>query len=124
MMDTGYKIELRARYKHLQMYNIYMEVGLFDSEGEQIGFLKEVQKWEDTLPSDSFRKTIQIEPCHHAIIYLFIVPKSVPEQSEIHAPKDFSLKITGYCGNERILVKDLKVNEWAGTNLEIELKRN
>lgn len=121
-MENEYRIEIKARYKALSKYDIFIEVGMFNSRDEQIGFLKDVQKWNGKETAVSFQKTLTLNPCHRAMVYLFIVPKVVPESTLVHAPGDFSLKITGFCNREKILYKKYAVNEWAGTNLEIELK--
>ncbi len=125
-------MEVESRYEGWWRYNVTILCGCFDAAGERIGFASAESivapvgsdlsaPPEGAAPAAERRIGIRSVACHHIVMYVYIVPHTLPETREIGdvAPFDVRLRI-GYAG---VSLGDMRyrINQWSGASLEIKL---
>ena len=95
--DEGFSVEVESRYEGWWRYNVTILCGCFG---------------------------IRSIACDHIVMYVYIVPHTLPETREIGdvAPFDVRLRI-GYGG---VPFGDMhyRINQWSGASLEIKLRND
>ena len=64
---------------------------------------------------------VKTPPCSNIVLYIYIIPHTLPTTREVeeYAPFDFSIKVTA--GKEEIYSVVHKVNQWSGASIELKL---
>ena len=129
--DEGFSVEVESRYEGWWRYNVTILCGCFDADGDRIGFAS-AESVVAPVGSDlsappegaaaERRIGIRSIACDHIVMYVYIVPHTLPETREIGdvAPFDVRLRI-GYGG---VPFGDMhyRLNQWSGASLEIKLR--
>ncbi len=132
-MEKGFKIELRCRYDAWWRYNAALMCGCFDAEDRRTGFVSTTSDVADVganLPArpaglpDRSSVTLETPPCDHALLYVYIIPHTLPEGNDIDAtrPFDIEIRISGPGCPHR--TEKRKVNQWSGASIELRIARD
>ena len=122
--DEGFSVEVESRYEGWWRYNVTILCGCFDADGNRIGFAS-AESVVAPVGSDlsappegaaaERRIGIRSIACDHIVMYVYIVPHTLPETREIGdvAPFDVRLRI-GYGG---VPFGDMhyRINQWSGS---------
>ena len=104
--DEGFSVEVESRYEGWWRYNVTILCGCFDADGDRIGFAS-AESVVAPVGSDlsappegaaaERRIGIRSVACDHIVMYVYIVPHTLPETREIGnvAPFDVRLRV-GY----------------------------
>ena len=102
--DEGFSVEVESRYEGWWRYNVTILCGCFDADGNRIGFAS-AESVVAPVGSDlsappegaaaERRIGIRSIACDHIVMYVYIVPHTLPETREIGdvAPFDVRLRI-------------------------------
>ncbi len=133
--DEGFSVEVESRYEGWWRYNVTILCGCFDAGGNRVGFASAESivapvgsdltvAPEGTAAGAKRRIGIRSVVCDHIVMYVYIVPHTLPETREIGevSPFDVRLRI-GYAG---VPFGDThyKINQWSGASLEIKLRND
>ena len=131
--DEGFSVEVESRYEGWWRYNVTILCGCFDADGNRIGFAS-AESVVAPVGSDlsappegaaaERRIGIRSIACDHIVMYVYIVPHTLPDTREIGdvAPFDVRLRV-GYGG---VPFGDMhyRINQWSGASLEIKLRND
>lgn len=118
---------LSSRYEGWWRYNAALMCGAFDAAGERIAFASvrsDVAEVGANLPCkpDEVADRRQIEltapPCDHLMLYVYIIPHTLPAGNDIDAERPFEAELEIRFGGKRLLSEKLPVNRWSGISLE------
>lgn len=130
MTKNGFSIELSSRYEEWWRYNAVLMCGCFDSADERIGFVSaestvaEVGAGLEKCPADldpARSLTLDTPPCDHLLLYVYIIPHRLPQDSDIRAGKPFEAQLTISRDGRRIGRERFEVNQWGGCSLEMRI---
>ena len=130
--DEGFSVEVESRFDGWWRYNVTILCGCFDADGKRVGFasaeriVAPVGSDPAALPVEAAsaqrRVALRSVACDHIVMYVYIVPHTLPETREIGdvSPFDVRLRI-GYGGAELSDTR-YRINPWSGASLEIKLR--
>jgi len=132
--DEGFSVEVESRYEAWWRYNVTILCGCFDAAGERVGFasaeriVAPVGSDQPLPPQDAAAAKrgigLATAPCERIVLYVYIVPHTLPETREIGAVSPFEVRVRiGYAGNPLSEAR-YKINPWSGASLEIKLGRD
>ena len=126
----GFTIELTSRFEGWWRYNASLMCGCFDAAGNRIGFeaaeshVAEVgagpERRPANLPADR-KLTLQTGPCDHLLLYVYLVPHTLPQSNDIADTKPFAAELTICCDGRTLRTERLEINQWAGLSLELRV---
>lgn len=125
----GFSIEVTCRDPQWWRYNVAVTCGCFDSEGHRTGFVSA----ESTLaePGGQIAEAVKkrprtvafdTEPCDNLLMYLYIIPHTLPEDPEIE-DNPFEIRIRASYGDREIKSLLKTVNRWSGASLELRFSQ-
>ena len=126
-----YTIELQCSHKEWWRYNVELQCGALDAEGERVGFtatrqiIAEVGANLPVAPEKSSYKrkhTLSSAPCQQARFLLYIIPHSLPTESRMEEVPPFDITIRTMADGAELATEKRKVNPWSGTSIELTLK--
>ncbi len=126
----GFSIEISSRFEGWWRYNAALMCGCFDAADERIGFVSAESHVADVgagpaeRPSEiapDRRLTLETPPCDHAVLYIYVIPHTLPESNDIDATKPFALDLQIACDGKRFRNERLPINQWSGISLELRL---
>ncbi len=126
----GFSIEISSRFEGWWRYNAALMCGCFDAADERIGFVSAESHVADVgagpaeRPSEiapDRRLTLETPPCDHAVLYIYVIPHTLPESNDIDATKPFALDLQIDCDGKRFRNERLPINQWSGISLELRL---
>lgn len=130
--EKGFTIRLTSRYEGWWRYNTALMCGLFDAAGERIGFAAAEDRVADVeadlrekpagVAADRYT-TLATEPCDHLLLYVYVVPHTLPEGRDIEATVPFEAELRIDYDGRRIRSEKLRINQWSGTSLELRVER-
>lgn len=94
MDEKGFTIEVTSRYEGWWRYNAALMCGCFDAAGRRIGFASSASTVADVGSNLAERPAtsppirtaaLQTMPCDHLVLYLYIIPHTLPADNEIDA---------------------------------------
>ena len=107
----GFTIEVTSRYEEWWRYNVALMCGCFDAEERRTGFASaasEVAGVGSNLPErpaeiPAFRTArLTTGPCDHLVLYIYIVPHTLPAGNDIDATRPFEIDLKIACDGSRI----------------------
>lgn len=130
--SESYAIEVESGFKEFWRYNIAVTCGMFDADGTQCGF----RSAENTVaPAGSNlesapegtsvhrRLSFTAGDCHHLLMYVYLIPNTLPPSTRIADCKPFKVTVrVSYEGTE-IVHMTPSVNQWSGASIEIRADR-
>lgn len=130
MQNKGFAIEVTSRYEGWWRYNVALMCGCFDAADKRTGFAAASSHVADTgadlgEPPAGLdpRRTarLETEPCDHLLLYLYIVPHTLPRSNDIDDTQPFDIDIAVSFGGRKIGKYRRSVNQWSGTSLEMRI---
>ena len=132
--QKGFTIELSSRFEGWWRYNAVLMCGCFDTAGNRIGFeaaeshVAEVQvgKGLDRRPPEvaaDRRIVLTTDPCDHLLLYVYLIPHTLPRDNDIAGTKPFAADLRIACDGKPLRDERLTVNQWAGLSLELRVDR-
>lgn len=126
--NKGFTIEVSCSDKEWWRYNVAFTCGCFNGEGVRIGFaaadshVADVgSKPEPPKGTPPPRKaTLETMPCDNILVYLYIIPHTLPEENDIDATRPFDALIKVYYGGKLLKTRHQSVNRWSGISLAMK----
>lgn len=127
-----FKIEVSTQFSDWWRYNVVLMCGCFDENAERIGFVTAeshiasvganlVQKPD----GEDSKRNIELSTieCNSGILYLYIIPHSLPMQRDVADNKPFNIELSVTCGDKKQTSDKYSINQWSGASIILELKR-
>lgn len=121
-----YTVELRCDFSEWWRYNVEMMCAAFDEEGTRIGFttassrIAEVGANLKTAPAESKHRpslALTTPPCHHAQLFLYVIPHTLPEGNRVEDSAPFELETTLHVDGIPRTTERHTINQWSGASL-------
>ncbi|WP_295939526.1 hypothetical protein [uncultured Alistipes sp.] len=127
----GFSIEISSQYEDWWRYNVAVMCGCFDADDNRIGFasteshiadvgsnLKE--KPEGTPDPRNIR--LDTIACDHLMLYIYIVPHTLPGHKEIGDAKPFETRLCILHKGRELRSQTFNINQWSGTSIELKVQ--
>lgn len=133
--DGGFSVEVECRDEGWWRYNVTILCGCFDGEGRRVGFASaedvvaavgsDLRRPPQGTPKAADRRIgIDTVPCERIVMYLYIVPHTLPETREIGDVSPFDVRVRIACAGVPLRDTCYRINRWSGASLEIKLGRD
>lgn len=128
--EKGYSVEISSRYEGWWRYNVALTGGCFDAAGERIAFasaLSEVAPVGSNLPArpadaeENRRVVLTTPPCDHLLLYVYVVPHTLPAGNDIAATRPFDIELKISRNGKRLRTEKRPINQWSGASLELRI---
>lgn len=128
--EKGYRIEVSSPYEEWWRYNVELMCGCFDPAGNRIGFTTAESRVADvgsnlTTPPSGItpdrRAVLEAPVCDHLLLYIYIIPHTLPASNDIEATKPFPLDLLIECNGKRLLKERRTINQWSGASIELKV---
>lgn len=105
-------------------------VRLFRPAGNRIGFTTAESRVADvgsnlTTPPSGItpdrRAVLEAPVCDHLLLYIYIIPHTLPASNDIEATKPFPLDLLIECNGKRLLKERRTINQWSGASIELKV---
>ncbi len=120
--SKGFRIEVSSRYEEWWRYNVELMCGCFDAAEQRTGFASPPRRLPTWGPI--FRSVLRRSPrahggsrpgaCDHLVLYVYIIPHTLPPGNDIDATAPFEIEIRIFCDGRRILAEKRRINQWSG----------
>lgn len=128
----GFSIEIASRYDGWWRYNTALMCGCFDAADKRIGFasaeshVAEVganlpQKPAEIAGDRSLR--LDTVPCDHLMLYVYIVPHTLPAGNDIGDSQPFEITLRIAYGSKLLRTEKRLINQWSGASIEMRVER-
>ena len=106
----GFTIEISSRYEGWWRYNVALMCGCFDTAGNRTGFASTEAHVADVgsnlreKPAGNpggGRASLETGPCDHLLLYIYIVPHTLPAGNDIGDTTPFEVEIRIAYGSAR-----------------------
>ena len=126
----GFTIEISSRYGGWWRYNVALMCGCFDTAGNRTGFASAEAHVADVgsnlrekpagIPGDG-RASLETGPCDHLLLYIYIVPHTLPAGNDIGDTAPFEVEIRIAYGGRRLRAEKRLINQWSGASIEMRV---
>lgn len=132
MKNPGFTITVTSRYEGWWRYNAALMCGCFDAAGERTDFVSAESHVADaganlaTCPAEvapGRKATLETPPCDHLLLYVYIVPHTLPAGNDIDDTQPFDLDIAIAFGGREIKKLRRKINQWSGASIEMRVDK-
>ena len=137
-ISEGFSVEITSDYKELWRYNLAVTCGCFDDEGKgEDNPRRDFIAAEDTIaPTGSNLKACPTDypsqrgisftttPCDYLMLYVYVIPHSLPQDRIIEHTKPFKMRIRITRGKAVVCDTDYNVNSWAGESIELKVQKD
>lgn len=134
-IKDGFSVEISSDYDQLWRYNIAVTCGCFDDHGKggdnprtdfvsAEDFIAPVGSNLQCRPDNySPDRTIRFTTiaCDYLLMYVYVIPHTLPAEQRIADCEPFTLRITARRGNAIIYDKLHSANCWSGASIELRL---
>ncbi|MBQ2703450.1 MAG: hypothetical protein IJF63_06300 [Alistipes sp.] len=124
----GFEVEIWSDFEEFWCYNIMVTCGCFDENGGRVGFASaddsvapvgaNLAKRPSDYPSKRMVK-FDTEECDHLLMYIYVIPHTIPIDRAIDEHKPFMLNVRITRGGRLVVSRNLQVNRWSGASLEV-----
>ncbi|MBQ7856785.1 MAG: hypothetical protein IJ348_06715 [Alistipes sp.] len=127
-----YRIEIEVAHPQHWRYNVVVTCGLFDREGNQMGFtgvddsIAPIGSALTSAPEGTpdFRFIIfEAEDCHHIHLFAYVIPNTLPAESDVIHVRPFPFIIKVMYDGKLLLRKKLRTSQWAGLSRDFVVER-
>ncbi|WP_417012951.1 hypothetical protein [Alistipes sp.] len=130
--EEGFSVEVESRFDGWWRYNVTILCGCFDAQGNRVGFASAeriVAPVGGDLPEDIAAKAqrrigIRSVACDRIVMYVYIVPHTLPETREIGDVSPFDVRVRIGYGGAPLSDTQYRINPWSGASLEIKLRND
>lgn len=126
----GFTIEISSRYEGWWRYNVALMCGCFDTAGNRTGFASAEAHVADVgsnlrekpagIPGDG-RASLETGPCDHLLLYIYIVPHTLPAGNDIGDTAPFEVEIRIAYSGRRLRAEKRLINQWSGASIEMRV---
>lgn len=130
MDEKGFTIEITSRYEGWWRYNAALMCGCFDAADQRIGFVSAASDVADVgsnlaerpadTPADR-TAVLHTMPCDHLLLYLYIIPHTLPTDNDIDANKPFEIELRISYAGRRLRTEKRAINQWSGASIELKI---
>ena len=133
METSGFTIELTSRYKEWWRYNAALMCGCFYADDRRTGFVSTASDVADVgsnltqrpAETPANRKvTLETPPCHHLLLYLYLIPHTLPAGNDIDTTRPFEVEIRIFRGGDLLRTEKRSINQWSGASIEMKVGAN
>ena len=64
---------------------------------------------------------LQTMPCDHLVLYLYIIPHTLPADNEIDATRPFGIEVRISYAGRRLRTEKRAINQWSGASVEMRV---
>ena len=130
MEEQGFKIEVKSRYDEWWRYNADLMCGCFDADDNRIGFASVASDVADVGANLSVRPAdipaarsvvLTTPPCHHLVLYVYIIPHTLPAGNDIDSTRPFEAEIRISRGGKLLRSEKRAINQWSGASIELRI---
>ena len=130
MEEQGFKIELKSRYDEWWRYNADLMCGCFDADDNRIGFASAASDVADVGANLSVRPAdipaarsvvLTTPPCNHLVLYVYIIPHTLPAGNDIDSTRPFEAEIRISRGGKFLCTENRAINQWSGASIELKI---
>ena len=128
--QRGFTIEISSRYEGWWRYNVALMCGCFDTAGNRTGFASTEAHVADVgsnlreKPAGNpggGRASLETGPCDHLLLYIYIVPHTLPAGNDIGDTTPFEVEIRIAYGGRRLRAEKRLINQWSGASIEMRV---
>ena len=110
-----FTVEIRSGFDQWWRYNAALMCGAFDASGNRIGFASaesRVAEMGSNLEAppeglDLHRSlTLETVPCERIVLYIYVIPHTLPRDNEIGGHPPFPLQVRIRYGDRTVLDKE------------------
>ena len=130
MAKESFSVEISSGFDKFWCYNVAVTCGCFDANGNRTGFASV----EDTVadvgadlknrPAD-YRLphvvSFTTEPCERLLMYIYIIPHTLPADNDISASQPFELRVKAERGKDTVFERVFSINRWSGASIELNI---
>ena len=101
--EKGFTIEVSSRYEGWWRYNVALMCGCFDAADNRTGFASTCSEiapvganLKEPPATQAGRRHIALttDPCDHLMLYVYIIPHTLPADNDIEATRPFDVEFT------------------------------
>ncbi len=131
--EKGFKIDLGSTYDGWWRYNTALMCGCFDAGDQRTGFASAESRVagvganlrEAPAGTDPHRTlSLATDPCDHLMLYVYIVPHTLPQSKDIDAAKPFEVTLRISYAGKVLRTEKLRINQWSGASVEMRVASN
>lgn len=128
--EKEFTIEVSSSYKEFWRYNVALMCGCFDAADVRTNFAST----EDTVADvganlsappkgGALRRivTLRTPPADHLLLYIYIIPHTLPTGRDVVYSKPFPLHLSILHGDRKIRSIDYDINQWSGASIELKV---
>lgn len=130
--DEKFRVEIQSHSEQWWRYNAALVCGAFDAAGRRIGFAsaesrvaeagEEFIRRPETIPAHR-KLSLETVPCASIVLYIYIIPHTLPRDGEIGGHPPFPLHVRIACGDRIVLDERREINQWGGASIELRVAR-
>ena len=107
----GFTIEVTSRYEGWWRYNVALMCGCFDAADNRTGFASASSEiapvganLREPPATQAGRRhiTLATDPCDHLMLYVYIIPHTLPADNDIDTTRPFDVELRISCDGRRI----------------------
>lgn len=129
-MNEEYVVEISGSGADFARFNIAVTCGCFDADGHRTGF---ASARDTVMPVGGDAGSVHVDtaaprvvrfvaaPCESLLMYVYIIPHTLPEDSTVANTQPFYVNIAVTRGARCIYDRRYKINGWAGASLCIDV---
>lgn len=127
---SGIRIELTCRHETWWRYNVEMMCAAFDAAENRIGFSSARSKIAEAgaelreppagvaVPASL---TLDAAPCDHALLFVYIIPHSLPADNRIEAAEPCEIELRIAAPGLPLRRERFRVNPWGGASIRLRI---
>ena len=126
----GFTIEVTSRYEGWWRYNVALMCGCFDAADNRTGFASASSEvapvganLREPPATQAGRRhiTLATDPCDHLMLYVYIIPHTLPADNDIDTTRPFDVELRISCDGRRIRSEKRRINQWSGASIELRV---
>lgn len=126
----GFRIEVTSRYAEWWRYNVALMCGCFNAADERTDFASASSDVADVGANLRERPAevvpdrcivLETPPCDHLILYVYIIPHTLPAENGIEASRPFEITLTAFRDGKRLRSEKRAINQWSGASIELRV---
>ena len=72
--------------------------------------------------TDSGRTVVlETEPCDHLLLYIYVVPHTLPAGNDIDETEPFEIDVTIAYAGRKVTKSRHRINQWSGASIELKV---
>ncbi len=128
----GFTVKVTSDYAGWWRYNVALMAGCFDAEDRQTEFVTAGSHAADVGAelkeppagiAPGRKITLTTAPCDHLLLYLYIIPHTLPPTNEIDETQPFDVELTIAYGGRRVSKTTRRINQWSGASVEMRVEK-